>query len=144
MCGIAGVVALDGRPPDVAAAQRLIAGLDHRGPDGRGSFADDRVALEHVRLSILDPSPAGAQPMSRHGLHLIHNGEVYNYQELARELSDQGYEFTTGTDTEVMLAAYHAWGPDSVRRFMCWQPTCVIGRDPNHVPENFGTLTFVK
>jgi asparagine synthase (glutamine-hydrolysing) len=117
MCGIAGVVSLDGSPPDVAAAQRLIACLDHRGPDGRGSYADDRVALEHVRLSILDPSPAGAQPMSRHGLHLVHNGEVYNYQELARELSAHGYEFTTGTDTEVMLAAYHAWGPDSVRRF---------------------------
>ena len=117
MCGIAGVVSLDGRRPELAAAQGLIACMAHRGPDGRGSFANDRVALEHLRLSILDPTPAGAQPMSRYGLHLIHNGEIYNYVELARELSARGYEFTTGTDTEVMLAAYDAWGPDAVRRF---------------------------
>ena len=117
MCGLAGVVSLDGRRPGVASAQGLIACMSHRGPDGHGSYADDRVALEHLRLSILDPTPAGAQPMSRYGLHLIHNGEVYNYLELGRELSARGYKFTTGTDTEVMLAAYDAWGPDAVRRF---------------------------
>lgn len=117
MCGLAGVVSLDRRPPEAAVARGLIACMAHRGPDGGGSFADDRVALEHLRLSILDPTPAGAQPMSRYGLHLIHNGEIYNYVELARELSARGYEFTTGTDTEVMLAAYDAWGPDAVRRF---------------------------
>lgn len=158
MCGIAGIVSTDGRPPDVAAAQRLIACLDHRGPDGRGSYADDRVALEHVRLSILDPSPAGAQPMSRYGLHLIHNGEVYNYQELARELSAQGYEFTTGTDTEVMLAAYHAWGPDAVRRFngmwafALWDPgrsQLLLSRDrmgvkPLYYRRAPGTIAFAS
>jgi asparagine synthase (glutamine-hydrolysing) len=158
MCGIAGIVSTDGRPPDVATAQRLIACLDHRGPDGRGSYADDRVALEHVRLSILDPSPAGAQPMSRHGLYLIHNGEVYNYQELARELSAQGYEFTTGTDTEVMLAAYHAWGLDAVRRFngmwafALWDPArsqLLLSRDrmgvkPLYYRRASGTIAFAS
>jgi asparagine synthase (glutamine-hydrolysing) len=157
VCGIAGIVSTDG-PPNVAAAQRLIACLGHRGPDGRGSYADDQVALEHVRLSILDPSPAGDQPMSRHGLHLIHNGEIYNYQELARELSAQGYDFTTGTDTEVMLAAYHAWGPDAVRRFngmwalALWDPArsqLLLSRDrmgvkPLYYRRAGGTIAFAS
>ncbi|HEX5590053.1 MAG TPA: asparagine synthase (glutamine-hydrolyzing), partial [Candidatus Limnocylindrales bacterium] len=69
------------------------------------------------RLSILDPTEAGAQPMERHGVVLLHNGEVYNYLELADELRAKGYTFSSGTDTEVILAAYDAWGLDAFARF---------------------------
>lgn len=138
MCGIAGIVGLDGRHASDKVASRLIRAMAHRGPDGSGHYRDERVALEHLRLSVLDPSPAGAQPMSRFGLHIIHNGEIYNYHELAQELSAEGYTFSTGTDTEVMLAAYRHWGEEAVTRFngmwafALWDPerhTLLLSRD---------------
>jgi asparagine synthase (glutamine-hydrolysing) len=78
---------------------------------------DEGIGLAHRRLSILDPTPAGAQPMLRGRSALIHNGEVYNYLELAAELRDHGEQIATGTDTEVILAAYRIWGVDAVARF---------------------------
>jgi asparagine synthase (glutamine-hydrolysing) len=116
MCGIAGVVALD-RPPERAAVETMISDLAHRGPDGRGLFADDGVCLGHLRLAILDLSDAGLQPMQDGELQLIHNGEIYNYIELREELRGRGHRFSTGTDTEVMLAAYREWGERCVERF---------------------------
>jgi asparagine synthase (glutamine-hydrolysing) len=127
MCGIGGIWSREGAPSrEIVAA--MADALAHRGPDDRGEFADDHVALGHLRLSILDTSPAGHQPMERHGCRLIHNGEVYNYLELAVELRGLGYAFTTETDSEVILHAYDAWGPDFVRRlegmwaFAIWDP----------------------
>jgi asparagine synthase (glutamine-hydrolysing) len=117
MCGIAGTLRLDGDAADPRPVDRLIEAMAHRGPDGRGTCLDGSIALGHLRLSILDPTPAGAQPMSRAGTVLIHNGEVYNYLELAEELTALGARITSGTDTEVILAAYDAWGIDAVRRF---------------------------
>ena len=96
---------------------RMLDALAHRGPDGVGTHCESGVALGHRRLSILDPSEAGAQPMVRGQHVLVHNGEIYNYLELAAELRDHGEQFSTGTDTEVMLAAYRVWGPDAVARF---------------------------
>src|SRR5438105_15537793 len=95
----------------------MLEAIAHRGPDGCGTFEDAGVRLGHRRLSILDPTEAGDQPMERHGCVLIHNGEIYNYLELADELRGKGYSFETETDTEVMLAAYDAWGPEAVSRF---------------------------
>ena len=115
MCGIAGILDRDGRPIDRAALDRLLDAIAHRGPDGRGTWIADGIGLGHVRLSILDPSPAGAQPMLRDGAVLVHNGEVYDFLELARRLDPDGQP--PSTDTEVILAAWRAWGPDLVRRF---------------------------
>ena len=95
----------------------MVARLAHRGPDDEGLFHDDHVVLGHRRLSILDPTPAGAQPMRRGDLWLIHNGEIYNYLELAEELREAGQVLKTETDTEVILAAYQEWGLNAIERF---------------------------
>jgi asparagine synthase (glutamine-hydrolysing) len=116
MCGLAGVVDLE-RPPDRAATERMLDELAHRGPDGRGVFAADGVCLGHLRLAILDLSDAGLQPMQDGELQLLHNGEIYNYIELRDELRAHGHRFSTGTDSEVILAAYREWGEDCVERF---------------------------
>ena len=117
MCGIAGILALDDGPVDRGPLERMMAALSHRGPDGSGIHVAQGIGLGHRRLSILDPSEAGAQPMLRGRCALVHNGEVYNYLELAAELREHGERFTTGTDTEVILAAYNVWGIDAVSRF---------------------------
>lgn len=118
MCGICGVVA-PGRPPERETVAGMMAALGHRGPDGSGTFAGDGVALGHRRLSIIDLSDAGRQPFASAdgALQLVHNGEVYNYRELRRELEARGHRFRSATDTEVILAAYAEWGDACVRRF---------------------------
>jgi asparagine synthase (glutamine-hydrolysing) len=118
MCGLCGVVAL-GRPPDAETADRMARELDHRGPDGEGSFHEEGVALGFRRLAIIDLSDAGRQPFASEDgrLQLLHNGEVYNYRELRRELEARGHRFRSATDTEVVLAAYREWGEACVERF---------------------------
>jgi asparagine synthase (glutamine-hydrolysing) len=118
MCGICGIVAL-GRPAEVETVEAMARELDHRGPDGPGSFAAEDVALGFRRLAIIDLSEAGDQPfVSEDGsLRLVHNGEVYNYRELRRELEAHGHRFRSATDTEVILAAYREWGERCVERF---------------------------
>ncbi len=96
----------------------MAAAQQHRGPDDQGIFVDPtRMAgLAHNRLSIIDLSSAGHQPMANaNGLHIVFNGEIYNYLELRRELSD--YPFRTNTDTEVILAAFERWGGGCLDRF---------------------------
>src|SRR5437773_1069602 len=107
MCGILGAFSRDGRPLDVpklAAATNLIA---HRGPDGKGAFAEGLFFLGHRRLSIIDLSDSGAQPMAARdaGLVITFNGEIYNYPELKEELRALGHGFETASDTEVLLRA---------------------------------------
>jgi asparagine synthase (glutamine-hydrolysing) len=116
MCGLCGVVELD-RPPDRETVDAWLDGLAHRGPDGRGVFADDGVCLGHLRLAIIDLTDAGLQPMSDGARHLLHNGEIYNYIELRDELREKGHRFSTATDSEVILAAYREWGERCVERF---------------------------
>ena len=91
--------------------------LAHRGPDSSDVAVDGRIGLGSTRLSILDPTPAGAMPMLRDGNLLVHNGEIYNYLELGEELRGLGERLTTESDSEVILAAYRVWGEDAVRRF---------------------------
>lgn len=117
MCGIAGYFRSDEGPSlDLEA---MINAQSHRGPDDWGTFVSDWVGLGHRRLSIIDLSPLGHQPMtSLDGrLKLVFNGEIYNYLELREELTSLGHSFRTGTDTEVILAAYAQWGYDAVCRF---------------------------
>lgn len=115
MCGLVGIASLS------PAANRtwLAAGRDaltHRGPDDAGEWWSDdgRVGLAHRRLSIVDLSPAGHQPMQdeARGLTIVFNGEIYNFRELRAELERRGYAFRSNSDTEVLLAAYDAWGTD--------------------------------
>ena len=96
----------------------MVDQLGHRGPDDSGVFIDNKVGIGHTRLSILDLSDAGHQPMkSRDGrLTICFNGEVYNFRELRSELVKQGYQIHSGSDTEVVLAAYEAWGIDCLKR----------------------------
>jgi asparagine synthase (glutamine-hydrolysing) len=119
MCGLCGVVALD-RPNDRAAVESMLGELRHRGPNGTGIEERDGATLGHHRLAIIDLSDAGLQPfVSDDGaLRLIHNGEIYNYRELRRELEGKGHRFRTATDTEVLLAAYREWGERCVERFV--------------------------
>src|SRR5919201_2753980 len=99
MCGICGIVAL-GRPAEAETVGRMAAELDHRGPDGKGSYAADGVALGFRRLAIIDLSEAGMQPFAsdKSSLRLVHNGEVYNYRELRRALEARGHRFRSATD----------------------------------------------
>jgi asparagine synthase (glutamine-hydrolysing) len=118
MCGLAGIVDFAGAVEGARVAQ-MTACLVHRGPDDVGMWEEPGVALGHRRLSILDLSPGGRQPMadSQDRYRLLHNGEVYNYVELRDQLEAHGYRFRTGTDTEVILAAYDRWGKRCVERF---------------------------
>lgn len=91
--------------------------LAHGGPDGFGIYSDDYIALGHRRLSIIDLSDAGKQPMIARNLVITFNGEIYNYEEIKIELQKYGYTFTTGTDTEVILKSFEKWGYDAVQKF---------------------------
>src|SRR5487761_253977 len=125
MCGIAGFVEAGGNNAEDLAArvQRMACALRHRGPDDSGVWVDAAtgVALGHRRLSIVDLSPHGHQPMpSRCGRYvMVFNGEVYNFAELRRELEPQGHTFRGHSDTEVMLAAICQWGlKAAIQRFI--------------------------
>jgi asparagine synthase (glutamine-hydrolysing) len=118
VCGIAGCY-------QQAGGQRLVDVMSdriaHRGPDAAGvwSHEDDRVSIQlgHRRLSIIDLSAAADQPFAKHGLTLVYNGELYNYKELRAELAGGGVRFATKSDTEVVLEAWRAWGPEALGRF---------------------------
>ena len=119
MCGIAGILNLDGQPCDPEAVRLITDALAHRGPDGSGIHVDGPLGLGHRRLAILDLTAAGKQPMA--GLDgrywITFNGEFYNFVELARELEAEGHHFVSHSDTEVILAAYHRWGADCLFKF---------------------------
>ncbi len=93
--------------------------LSYGGPDDQGSYIDlnCRLALGHRRLSILELSPLGHQPMTFENLTIIYNGEVYNFEEIRKRLEVLGYVFTSNSDTEVVLKAFHKWGMDSIHEF---------------------------
>jgi asparagine synthase (glutamine-hydrolysing) len=117
MCGLSGIVGRGWKPEQLAA---MIASQRHRGPDMEGSYFDPSglAALALNRLSILDLSPAGRQPMTdaESGLTIALNGEIYNFLELRQELKD--YPYHSQTDTEVVLAAYKKWGEACLDRFI--------------------------
>lgn len=118
MCGICGIINFDGQKVESSDLEKMMKQIKHRGPDDDGIFNCDNVGLGCVRLSILDLSFAGHQPMYSHNRRyvIVHNGEVYNYLELRKELKHK-YNFKTGTDTEVVLAAYQEWDEDCLNRF---------------------------
>jgi asparagine synthase (glutamine-hydrolysing) len=119
MCGIAGVVHLDGSAPDPAGLRQMGAALAHRGPDGEGYEIRGPAGLAHRRLAVIDLSDAGLQPMTneRGTLWLTYNGEIYNYRALRAELIALGHQFRSASDSEVILHAYEAWGQGCLARF---------------------------
>ncbi len=119
MCGIAGILNLNGEPVSPVLLRRMTDTIAHRGPDGEGYYTDNFIGLGHRRLAIIDPSPAGHQPMITEDKEyaLTYNGEVYNFQELRLELESLGHRFRTKTDTEVVLHAYVEWREECVKFF---------------------------
>jgi asparagine synthase (glutamine-hydrolysing) len=149
MCGIAGIFNFDGKPINVESLCKMTKIVAYRGPDDRGivlfnsKISDGNpcvikykneeswlreakssqyswnVGLGHARLSIIDLSERGHQPMTNTdgSLWVVHNGEIYNYLELRAELISKGYEFRSNSDTEVILNAYQEWGADCLNRF---------------------------
>ena len=119
MCGICGEIRFDGSSADVAAVTRMTCAMESRGPDSDGVVAHSRIALGHRRLSIIDLSARGAQPMvdSDLGLTLVFNGCIYNYQDLRDELMAAGYRFFSTADSEVVIKGFHHWGTRCVEKF---------------------------
>ena len=158
MCGIAGILNLNGSPVSSNLLRRMSDALVHRGPDGAGQWIENEIGLGHRRLSIIDLSDNGKQPMhSASGRYVIsYNGEVYNFHELKKDLEDQGYNFKSLTDTEVVVAAIEKWGIDAISRFngmfafAIWdkkEKCLILGRDrygikPLYVAHQGGKISF--
>lgn len=119
MCGIAGFVDTRGGISSHLPVERMTDSIRHRGPDARGFFKDPWVALGHRRLSIIDVSTAGNQPMANEdgSLQIIYNGEIFNHASLRPELERAGHTYTTHCDTETILHAFEEFGPKCLSRF---------------------------
>ncbi|MEU2393520.1 N-acetylglutaminylglutamine amidotransferase [Streptomyces sp. NPDC007369] len=135
MCGLSGEVRFDGRRPDLASVERMTDAMEDRGPDGRGFWSQQSVALGHRRLQIIDLTDSGAQPMSDPQLRLscVFNGCIYNYRELRARLEGRGHRFFSGSDTEVLLKAYAEWGTGCVERLVGMFAFAVAEHDTGRV-----------
>ncbi|TRZ49944.1 MAG: asparagine synthetase B, partial [Dehalococcoidia bacterium] len=114
MCGICGI-----NWSDKNLIQNMTNILQHRGPDQQGTFINDHVSLGSRRLSILDLSERGRQPIhnENESIFVVHNGEIYNFEEIKKILEKKGHEFYSNTDTEVVVHAYEQWGQNCVNKF---------------------------
>src|SRR3569832_1016575 len=119
MCGLAGEIRFDQRFADVHAVAQMTEAQSRRGPDGEGLFSLGGRCFGHRRLSIMDLSQRAHQPFvdNQLGLGIVFNGAIYNHHELRRELQETGYQFSSSGDTEVIIKAWHAWGPKALQRF---------------------------
>lgn len=118
MCGIAGIINKNNTPVLNSDIEKITKAAAHRGNDDSGFFYENNFAFGHQRLSIIDLSESGKQPMQYLGRYCItYNGEIYNYIELKSELENAGYHFKTKTDTEVILAAFDFWKSACVNHF---------------------------
>jgi len=159
MCGICGEIRFRGAA-DVSAVARMNDTMGDRGPDGGGVWAQGPAALGHRRLKIIDLSECASQPMTdpELGLTIVFNGCIYNYPELRKELSAQGYRFFSTSDTEVLLKAYHRWGESFVDHLLGMFAFCIVERDsgrailgrdrlgikPMYLAETEGALRFAS
>lgn len=119
MCGISGIISKDDKINNNLVIKKMTDLIEHRGPDDSGYYTSDNVFFGHRRLSIIDLSDHGHQPMfyNNNEFVLTYNGEIYNYLELRDELKEKGYIFETDSDSEVILASYAYWGQDCVNHF---------------------------
>ncbi|HEX6164102.1 MAG TPA: asparagine synthase (glutamine-hydrolyzing) [Vicinamibacterales bacterium] len=162
MCGIAGVVRIDPRINLCPELERMHLALAHRGPDDRGAWRSPggHALYAHTRLSVIDPSPAGHQPMQADDgrFTIVYNGEIYNFEALRQSLIDAGVTFRSNSDTEVLLRLYQRDGAACVSRlrgmfaFAIWderERTCFLARDrfgikPLYYHESNGVLAFAS
>src|SRR5687768_1879044 len=116
MCGVAAIISTRSTLA-TAAIKKMVATLEHRGPDHSGKLALAPCYLGHTRLSVIDPT-GGMQPMSDPSarFHISFNGEIYNFGDLRRELEEEGVAFSTRSDTETLLLAFRQWGEAAVRK----------------------------
>ena len=116
MCGICGQLRFDGDTPSSESLDNMMNKLARRGPDSNGKWLEGKIGFGHQRLSIIDLSRSGSQPMidSLLKLTLVFNGTIYNYKQLRSRLISKGYSFFSSSDTEVIIKAYHYWGEDCV------------------------------
>lgn len=159
MCGIAGIVSFQGTTRDLASiAGRMTSALEHRGPDASGYYNDRQISLGHRRLSVIDLGECSNQPLCDPSRRywLVFNGEIYNYRELRKELTN--YDFVSKGDSEVIIAAYIKWGNECVRHlhgmfaFAIWDNVhnqLVLARDrlgvkPLYYSKREGVLTFAS
>src|SRR5438105_2164821 len=161
MCGIAGFM-LPGRNPRYRELEShlhaMIAMLRHRGPDDAGAWTDGRAGLAHARLSVIDLTPAGHQPMASAdgNVWISYNGEIYNFREIRRDLEELGYPFRSRGDAEVIANGWHAWGAEVIPRlrgmfaFALWDRRTSrlilardrIGKKPLYYALSEGALLF--
>lgn len=146
MCGISGFIDYTGKEIDKNLFQKMTDTLIHRGPDNCGIFYIDNIALGHRRLSIVDLSVDGHQPMHYMDKYLmVFNGEIYNYLELRDELTSHGYSFNSKTDTEVIMAAYDLWGEECLHHFNGMWAFAIYDREKKEVfcaRDRFGVKPF--
>lgn len=159
MCGILGIFNPEGIDPDTTRFAAALRRLERRGPDDAGTWADGVVRLGHRRLAIVDLTAAGHQPMESSDKRyiIVFNGEIYNHLELRPQLAPR-YGWVGGSDTETLLEAYRAWGPDCLQRlngmfaFAIWdrtERTLFLARDrmgvkPLYYGERAGSLAFAS
>jgi asparagine synthase (glutamine-hydrolysing) len=159
MCGIAGIMSLDGPPVAINELRAMCAAMVHRGPDDEGYYLDSGVGLAMRRLSIIDLK-TGRQPIGNEdgSVWVVLNGEIYNFRELRQELAGRGHSFSTATDTETIVHLYEEYGPHCVQRlrgmfgFALWDKTrrrLVLARDrlgikPLYYADIGGRLTFAS
>ena len=146
MCGISGIVSRQNIKVESSLIESMNNHIVHRGPDGFGFYFGSNFALGHRRLSILDLSEDGRQPMEfQSKLVITYNGEIYNYIELREELEVLGYKFDSKTDTEVILAAYLEWGDNCVSRFNGMWSFAIFDKEKNVLfcsRDRFGVKPF--
>ena len=147
MCGICGIINKTDALVHEESIRKMMARMKHRGPDDEGVFISQNIGLGFVRLSIIDLSSAGHQPMKDHDgrYTIIYNGEVYNYIELRAELEESGISFVTKTDTEVVLKSYMHWGADCLSKFNGMFAFVIYDREEEEVfaaRDRFGIKPF--
>jgi asparagine synthase (glutamine-hydrolysing) len=137
MCGIAGLLKFNHpvTPDDVQGVRRMMDAQVHRGPDDSGLYQDEHVVLGHRRLSIIDLSSSGHQPMLNEdeSICVIFNGEIYNWLEIRRELELLDYKFRSNSDTEVIVKAYQEWGEESFKRIIGMFSLCIFDRQRHYL-----------
>ena len=134
MCGICGQLRFDRRKVSSETLNKMMLKLARRGPDSNGQWINGKIGFGHQRLSVIDLSSLGSQPMidDKLKLSLVFNGTIYNYKSLRDQLTSKGYTFFSQSDTEVILKAYHFWGENCVKyldgmfAFAIWDSSSLI------------------